>query len=220
MKFNYRNPLFSIVSDKYLARKYVSDKIGEKYLIPLYGVWDKFDDINFEELPNQFVIKCNHDSGGLVICNDKTTMNIKKSKKIITKSLKSNFYYIGREYQYNAIKPKIICEKYLDDNGKIPDDYKIYCFNGKPDIVLLCKDRFTQGSHRARYLFYDKDWNFLPFNKGDDLIEKPNIVKPENLDEMLKIAETLSKDFIFARIDLYNINGKIYFGEITLSPNA
>lgn len=220
LKFNYRFPLQSIVSDKYLARDYVEEKIGKQYLIPLYGVWDKFDEIDFNILPEQFVLKCNHDSGGLVICQDKNKFVLSKAKKIIENSLKDNFFYIGREYQYKNIKPKILCEKFISDNGNVPMDYKIYCFNGIPDSILVCKDRFKNNSHRAQYFFYDLEWNFLRYNKGDDNIENPNIDKPKNLEKMIEIAKELSKDFIFARIDLYNINGKIYFGEITLTPNS
>lgn len=220
LKFNYRFPLQCIVSDKLLVRDYVAQKIGEEYLIPLLGSWEKYDDINFEKLPKQFVLKCNHDSGGLVVCTDKLELNYKKTRKKIEKSLKSNFYYIGREYQYKNIKPMILCEKFISDNGNVPMDYKIYCFNGKADAILVCKDRFSKNSHRASYLFYDHDWNFMPLNKGDNNIEGSDVPKPENLNKMIEIAEKLSKDFIFARIDLYNINGKIYFGEITLSPNS
>lgn len=220
LKFNYRFPLQTIVSDKYQVRKYVSEKIGEEYLIPLLGVWDKFEQIDFEKLPEQFVLKCNHDSGGLAICTDKNAFNKAEAKKKIEKSLNSNFFWIGREHQYRNIVPKIICEKYISQDGNVPEDYKIFCFNGKPDAILVCKDRFAKGSHRAQYYFYDHDWNFLPYNKRDKQGDDPHVTKPQNLEKMLEIAAILSEDFIFARIDLYNIDGKIYFGEITLSPNS
>ena len=220
MKFNYRFPLQTIVSDKYLVPDYVENKIGIEYLIPLYGNWLNFDDIDFDALPDQFVLKCNHDSGGLAICKDKKTFDQENAKKKINKSLKDNFFYIGREYQYKNIIPRIICEKFISDNGNVPMDYKIYCFNGKPDVILVCKNRFRNDSHRAQYLYFDQNWNFVPLNKGDELSENPNIEKPKNLDKMLSIARKLSEDFIFARIDLYNIEGKIYFGEITLTPNS
>lgn len=220
MKFNYRFPLQTIVSDKYLVRDYVENKIGIEYLIPLYGNWLNFDDIDFDALPDQFVLKCNHDSGGLAICKDKKTFDQENAKKKINKSLKDNFFYIGREYQYKNIIPRIICEKFISDNVNVPMDYKIYCFNGKPDVILVCKNRFRNDSHRAQYLYFDQNWNFVPLNKGDELSENPNIEKPKNLDKMLSIARKLSEDFIFARIDLYNIDGKIYFGEITLTPNS
>lgn len=220
LKFNYRFPLQSIVSDKYLVRKYVAEKVGAEYLIPIYGVWEHFKEINFEKLPDNFVLKCNHDSGGLAICTDKATFDIAKAERKISKSLNDNFFYIGREYQYKFIKPRIICEEFISDNGKIPMDYKIYCFNGVPDVILVCKDRFQNESHRAQYYFFDHQWNFLRLNKGDENITDPKIDKPLHLEEMLEVARKLSQDFLFARIDLYNIDGKIYFGEITLTPNS
>lgn len=220
LKFNYRFPLQSIVSDKLLVREYVKDKIGEKYLIPLIGSWKKYDDIDFSMLPEKFVLKCNHDSGGLVVCNDKEKLNHIEARRKIEKSLNSNFFYIGREYQYRNIKPMILCEKFISDNGNVPMDYKIYCFNGVPDVILVCKDRFSKNTHRASYYFFDQEWNFQPLNKGDDNIRNVDLSKPKNLDEMIEIAKKLSKDFVFARIDLYNVDGKIYFGEITLSPNS
>ena len=126
MKFNYRKPFFSLVSDKYAVRKYIQEKVGEQYLIPLIGRYEKFDDINFEELPNQFIIKCNHDSGGYYICRDKSKLDIKAAKKKINSHLKKNFYYIGREWQYKNIKPCIVVEKLmLDENNELPSDYKI-----------------------------------------------------------------------------------------------
>lgn len=220
LKFNYRFPLQSIVSDKLLVRDYVAEKIGAEYLIPLLGSWENYDDVDFDKLPEQFVLKCNHDSGGLVVCTDKSKLNHKEAKRKLEKSLKSNFFYIGREYQYRNIKPRIICEQFISDNGKVPMDYKIYCFNGKPDVILVCRDRFSNNSHRASYLYFDQDWKFQPLNKGDENLVDVDILKPKNLDKMIEIARELSKDFFFARIDLYNIDGQIYFGEITLSPNS
>lgn len=220
LKFNYRFPLQTIVSDKLLVRDYVASIIGEDYLIPLLGRWNQFEQIDFNSLPNRFVLKCNHDSGGLVICQDKKELDIQKARKKIVSSLHTNFYYIGREYQYKNINPMILCEQFISDNGNVPMDYKIYCFNGKPDIILVCRDRFSRHSHRASYLFFDSEWNFLPLDKGDENITNPDVERPKNLKEMLNIASELSKEFVFARIDLYNIDGKIYFGEITLSPNS
>lgn len=220
MKFNYRFPLQTIVSDKYAVREYVAEKIGTEYLIPLLGVWDNFEKIDFDKLPDQFVLKCNHDSGGLVICTNKKDFDINGARKKIKRSLKSNFYWIGREYQYKNIIPKIICEQYITEDGNVPEDYKIYCFNGIPDAILVCKGRFSKGSHKAQYYFYDHNWNFLPYNKGDTIKNDLKVEKPKNLEKMLEIARKLSEDFIFARIDLYNVDGKIYFGEITLSPNS
>lgn len=220
MKFNYRFPLQTIASDKLLVRDYVKEKIGEQYLIPLLGSWRKYEDIDFSTLPEEFVLKCNHDSGGLVVCKNKKELNYSEARKKIQKSLESNFFYIGREYQYRSIKPMIICEQFISDHGNVPMDYKIYCFNGKPDVILVCKDRFSKETHRASYYFYNQNWDFLPLNKGDDYTSDPEIKKPQNLNKMIEIARKLSEDFLFSRIDLYNIEGKIYFGEITLSPNS
>ena len=220
LKFNYRFPLQSIVSDKLLVRDYVAEKIGAEYLIPLLGTWENYDDVDFDKLPEKFVLKCNHDSGGLVVCTDKSKLDHKEARNRVEKSLKSNFFYIGREYQYRNIKPRIICEQFISDNGKVPMDYKIYCFNGKPDVILVCKDRFSDNTHRASYLYFDQEWRFQPLNKGDETLTEVDVPKPKNLDRMIEIAKELSKDFLFARIDLYNIDGQIYFGEITLSPNS
>ena len=220
LKFNYRFPLQSIVSDKLLVRDYVAEKIGAEYLIPLLGTWENYDDVDFDKLPEKFVLKCNHDSGGLVVCTDKSKLDHKEARNRVEKSLKSNFFYIGREYQYRNIKPRIICEQFISDNGKVPMDYKIYCFNGKPDVILVCKDRFSDNTHRASYLYFDQEWRFQPLNKGDETLTEVDVPKPKNLDRMIEIAKDLSKDFLFARIDLYNIDRQIYFGEITLSPNS
>lgn len=220
LKLNYRMPLQTVVADKLLVRDYVRDRIGGEYLVPLLGNWEHFDDIDFSALPDQFVLKCNHDSGGLVICKNKAELDIPSAKKNIEKSLRSNFYPVGREYQYKNIHPRILCEQFLSDNGNVPADYKIYCFNGEPDCILVCVDRFSQGSNKAKYYFYDKKWSFLRYNIGDDQIDDPHLPQPQGLEKMLEIAKILSSDFIFARIDLYNLNGKIYFGEITLSPNS
>ena len=182
LKFNYRFPLQSIVSDKLLVRDYVKEKIGAEYLIPILGIWGKYDDIDFSLLPKQFVLKCNHDSGGLVVCTDKDKLNHSETRCKIEKSLKSNFFYIGREYQYRNIKPMILCEEFISDNGKVPLDYKIYCFNGVPDVILVCRDRFSKNSHRASYLFFDQEWIFQPLNKGDEDLQETDVPKPENLE--------------------------------------
>lgn len=218
LKFNDRNPLYSLVSDKLAVREYVRNKIGEDYLIPLIGYWKKFNEINFQELPVQFVLKCNHDSGGVIICKDKLKLNLLKAKKKIENSLKRKFFYIGREWQYKNIKPLIICEELLlDKDGNPPADYKISCFDGKVDNIMVCTGRFSKEG--VKFYFFDKNWDFLRYNKGDDKLPiNFTIEKPKNLEKMLEIAEVLSEDFRYARIDLYNLNGKIYFSEITLSP--
>lgn len=218
LKFNDRNPFYAIVVDKYANREYVKRLIGEEYLVPLLGVWDHFDDIDLDKLPNEFVLKCNHDSGGLVICTNKNKLDFKAAKKKIEDSLKCQFYYVGREWQYKNVKPRIICEALLG-NGKVPPiDYKFMCFHGKPDNVMLCYGRETG---IPKYYFFDMDWNLKRYNGwGQRAPEGFTIPKPDNFEEMIRIAEVLSKPFYFARVDLYNINGRIYFGEITLTPNS
>lgn len=220
MKFNYRNPMYSFVSDKIRVRKYIEERIGKEYLIPLIGYWKNFDEIDFKKLPNKFVLKCNHDSGGIIICKDKKELNLKKIKRKLEGNLKRNFFYIGREWQYKNIKPMIMCETLLlDDKGNIPLDYKINCFDGKVDSIMVCEGRFTKEG--VKFYLFDKKWNFLRYNKGDEKLPSDfTLPKPDTLKEMLNIAEVLSKDFKYARIDLYSLNSKVYFSEITLSPNS
>lgn len=218
LKFNDRDPFYAVVVDKYANREYIKRTIGEEYLVPLLGVWDHFEDIDFDKLPNQFVLKCNHDSGGLVICTDKSKLDIKAAKKKIEDSLKCQFYYVGREWQYKNIQPKIICEELLGDGVVPPADYKFACFNGEPDNVMVCYGRETG---TTKYYFFDMDWNLKRYNGWGKKAPKDfTLPKPENFDEMIRIARELSKPYYHARIDLYNINGKIYFGEITLCPNS
>lgn len=220
LKFNDRTPLHSLVSDKYAVRKYIEQEIGEKYLVPLINQWETEEDIDFNTLPEQYVLKCNHDSGGLVICRDNIKLDQKQAVKKLKKSLSRKFYYIGREWQYRNIKPMIICEELLLDNeGNTPADYKIACFNGKADNVMVCTGRFSKEG--VKFYFFDREWKFLPYNKGDEKLPPDfTLPKPDNLDEMFEIAEKLSKPFYYARIDLYNIEGKVYFSEITLCPNS
>lgn len=218
IKLNDHNPLYTMIADKYGNREYVASKIGEEYLIPLLGVWDQFTQIDFDKLPKQFVLKCNHDSGGIVVIKDKFNLNIQKAKACIEKSLNSNFYYVAREWQYKNIDKKIIAEKYLEDSHQELNDYKIYCFNGRPYCTMICKER---SSGKPKYYFYDNDWNFLPYDKTTKNASAKELDPvPVNFDQMLEIASKLSEDFYFARIDLYNVDGRIYFGEITLTPNS
>ncbi|MDO4169325.1 MAG: ATP-grasp fold amidoligase family protein [Lachnospiraceae bacterium] len=218
LKFNDRNPFYTIVVDKLANRDYIKRTIGEEYLIPLLGAWDCFDDIDFRRLPNQFVLKCNHDSGGLVICTDKQKLDRDAARKKIEHSLKCKFYYVGREWQYKNITPKVICEQLIGDGKTLPVDYKFMCFNGKPDSVMVCYGRETGN---AKFFFFDMEWKLKRYNEwGKNAPENFMLPKPKNFERMIEIAEILSKPYYFARIDLYNINGKIYFGEITLCPNS
>ena len=220
LKLNNKKDEYTKLVDKYEVKKYISEKLGEEYLIKTLGVYEKFDDIDFDSLPNRFVIKCTHDSGGLVICKDKSKLDLKKAKKKINKSLKSNFYYIFREYPYKKVKPRIIIEEYMENSdGTDISDYKFYCFNGKAKFVMICTER-QSGS--TKFYYYNRNWE-LQRNMSKDGLKTSNdfyINKPKNLEKMFEIAENLSKDKKFVRVDLYDINEKIYFGEMTFFPSA
>lgn len=218
LKIHDRKSEYTKLVDKYKVKEYVGNKIGVEYIIPTLGVWDKFQDINFSLLPNQFVLKCTHDSGGLIICRDKNSFNIKENKKKIEKLLRRNFYYSGREWPYKNVKPRIIAEKYMvDESNKELKDYKFFCFNGKVKFFKVDFDRFIE--HHANY--YDTNLNLLPFGEvicPPDFNRKIEI--PNNINEMINLAEKLAKDIPFVRVDFYNVNGKIYFGEMTFYPAA
>lgn len=216
LKLYDRKPEYTTMVDKYAVKKYVADIIGEQYIIPTLGVWDHFEDIDFDKLPNKFVLKCTHDSGGLVICRDKSKFNVKIAKRKITKSLKRSFFYLGREYPYKDVKPRIIAEKYMEDSGTTDlKDYKIMCFNGRVRCSFVCSER----SEHLKVTFYDSDWKRMPFERHYPA-SKEDIPKPENYDKMVELAEILSKDIPFVRVDFYEINGHIYFGELTFYPGA
>lgn len=215
LKLYDRNPEYTRMVDKYEAKKYVADIIGEEYIIPTLGVWDRFEDIDFDALPNQFVLKCTHDSGGLVIVKDKQNLDIKKAKNKIEKSLATNFYLRGREWPYKNVKPRIIAEVYMEDekSGELPD-YKYFCFNGEAKVMFIATERSAK--EETKFDFYDMDFNHLPFTNGHPNSTK-NIEKPEKFDEMKILAEKLSKGIPQLRVDFYEVNGKIYFGELTFS---
>lgn len=211
LKLYDRNPEYTKMVDKYEVRKYIAEKIGEEYLIPLLGVWDSFDEIDFEKLPDQFVLKCTHDSGGLIICKDKSKLDINEARKKINKCLKRNFYYLTREWPYKNVKPRIIAEKFMvDESGTELKDYKIFCFNGEPKALFVATDR----PYDTRFDFYDIEFNHLPFTNGHPNAEK-EIKPPKGLSEMTELAKKLSEGMKQVRIDFYDINGKVYFGEIT-----
>lgn len=217
LKLNDRKPIYTTMVDKYEAKKYVADIIGEEYIVPTLGVWDKFDDIDFNKLPNQFVLKCTHDSEGLVIVKGKSKLDIPAAKKKIEKSLKQNFYYIGREWPYKNVKPRIIAESYLvDESGYELKDYKIFCLNGKAEYVEVDFNRAVE--HKLNP--YDLEWNPLNFCDKSKNDYSANIPKPTRLNDMIATAEKLSKDMKFLRVDMYSIYDKFYVGELTLFPGS
>ena len=211
LKLHAKRPEYTMMVDKYDAKEYVRGIIGEDYIIPSYGVWDRFEDINFDKLPNRFVLKTTHDSGWVIICKDKAKFNKKAAKKKVEESMKRSLFYIHREYPYKDLKPRIIIEKLIEEEGcNSLKDYKFFCFDGKVKMLFIATDRPVD----TRFDFFDCDFNHLPFRQGHPLASKP-IEKPESFEEMIKMAEQLSKGIPHVRVDLYNINGKIYFGELT-----
>lgn len=217
LKVYYRDPLITKCADKYLVREYVKEKIGEEYLIDLLGVYDNASEINFNNLPDKFVLKVNHGCGQNIICKDKKTLNIKEAIDKLNKWMRpeSNHYYFNYEWSYKDIRPKIVCEELLEDKNKKGEieDYKIVCANGKAKFVYVCTDRQLD----LKIDFFDLDWNKLPIKKGHEN-NTQKIEKPKKFKEMLKLAELLSKPFPLVRVDLYEVNGQIYFGEMTFSP--
>ena len=219
LKLYDRNPIYPEYVDKYAVRKHVGKIIGERVLIPLLGVWDEFDEIDFDELPSRFVLKCTHDSGGVVICEDKEEFDPKEARAKIEKHLAKNYFDWSREWAYKNIQPRIICEEFLevklDDR---PNDYKFHCFNGEPKNVMVCTDREREN---PSYYLFDQEWNSLKFIFSDlKRSEKFTIPKPEKMDEMFEIAAALSEGIPFVRVDLYFENNRIYFGELTFYPES
>lgn len=212
LKLNDQHEEYSKMVDKIEAKKYVASIIGEKYIIPTLGIWNNVDEIEWNLLPNQFVIKSSDDSGGVIVCKDKTTLDVDKARKKLQR--KNNYYKYNKEYPYRNLKHRIIAEKYLEDESKYElKDYKIFCFNGEPRLLFVATDRLKKGEE-TKFDFYDTDWNHLPFTNGHPNNPNP-IEKPRNFNEMLDIARKLSVGIPQVRIDLYNCNGNIYFGEIT-----
>lgn len=211
LKLYDRDPKYTDLVDKYKVREYVKDKIGEQYLIPLIGVWDSVEDIDFDNLPNRFVLKCTHDSGGVIICKDKVEINIKEVRKKLSYLMKRNFYKLHREWPYKNIKHRIIAEKYMvDESGTQLKDYKFFCFNGEPKMMFVATDRNVD----TRFDFYDMDFNHLDFKNGHENADRC-IEKPSGFEDMKKLAAILSEGIVHVRVDFYDINGKVYFGEMT-----
>jgi len=213
LKLHDRNPLYCTMVDKYEVKNYVAGIIGEEYIIPTLGVWDTFDEIDFDSLPQQFVLKCTHDSGGIVIVKDKATMNLASAREKIEKSLKNNYYYVGREWPYKDVKPRIIAEKYMSDSSESGiDDYKIFNFDGEPAFIEVDYDRFVD--HKRN--LYSIDWEYINASIQFPNDAKHQISKPVVLEEMLDVARKLSNGFVHMRTDFYCIDDHVYFGEITL----
>ena len=213
LKLYDHNPVYTIMVDKYAVKKYVGNIIGEKYIVPLIGKWDKVEDVEWEKLPQRFVIKCNHDSGGLVICKDKSKFDVKAAKKKLSKSLKRNLYYGTREWPYKDVKPCIIAEEYLEDEFGELRDYKLFCFDGVAKALFIATDRQKEGVE-TKFDFFDMEGNHLPFTNGHPNAN-PTPPIPRSINEMKFIAEKLSKGIPHVRVDFYEVNGQVFFGELT-----
>ena len=214
MKLYDHNPLYTKLVDKYEVKQYISEKIGAQYVIPTFGVWDNVEDIDFDSLPNQFVLKCTHDSGGLAICKDKKAFDVKKAKKKLKKSLKRNFFYMGFEWPYKNVKPRIIAEEYMEDaKTKELRDYKFFCFKGEVKALFIATERQKEGED-VKFDFFDADFNHLPFRQGH---ENATILpeKPICFEEMKTLAAKLSAELPQVRVDFYEVDGRVYFGEMT-----
>lgn len=216
LKLFDRDSKYTKLVDKYEVKKYVSSVIGNQYIIPTLGVWDSFDDIDFASLPDRFVLKCTHDSGGVVICKDKSTFDKVKAKRIIQSSLKKNFFYEGREWPYKNVKPRVIAEKYMEDpdSGELPD-YKFFCFDGVVKALFIATDR-QKKDEDTKFDFFDAEYNHLEFTNGHPMA-KETPAKPKCFEEMKELAALLSKGIPQVRVDFYEVNGEVLFGELTFS---
>ncbi len=212
LKLHDRKPLYRRIVDKYEVKRYVSDIIGEEYIIPTLGVWDTVEEIPFDTLPNQFVLKCTHDSGSVVICKDKNELNIEDAKKKLSRSLKRTIFWFGREWPYKDLKPRIIAEKLLGD-GKTPmNDYKVLCFHGEPKLIEVHAGRGTDNHTQD---FYTTDWIRTDIEQTCEPMAVEAIPAPIPLKKILELSRLLSKNFIHIRVDWYVEKEKIYFGELT-----
>lgn len=219
IKLYERNPLMKVFADKYAVKQHVAKILGNDYVIPLYGAWDSFDEIDFDTLPNQFVLKATNAGActGVVICTDKETFDRDAARIRLNKALKEDLYILGREWAYKGMHKRIIAEKFVQDSHGDLKDYKLFCCNGEPKFMSIDYNRSSD--HRSIYL--DMNWNRLPYDDPglkapEDHIEQ----KPEGFDRMLEIARMFAKDFTFLRVDFYNADGHIYVGELTCYPGG
>lgn len=217
LKLYDRKPIYTTMVDKYEVKKRVAEQIGEKYIIPTLGVWDRFDEIDFDRLPNQFVLKCTHDSGGLMICRNKEEFDKKTAKKMLESCLRHSFYWGQREWPYKNVKPRIICEKLISDGANTDlKDYKVFVFHGKAHCIQVDIDRFTN-HHRN---FYSLDWEYIPFTTCYPTAPDTQIPRPNNLNELITVSEKLALSVgnpPFVRIDMYILEDtdQLLFGEMT-----
>lgn len=212
LKLYDRKPVYTVMADKYKAKKYVAGIIGREYIIKTLGVWNRFEDIDFEQLPDRFVLKCTHNSGGLVIVDDKRNMN-KNAGKILNKCLKRNYYNNVREWPYKNIKPRIIAEEYIG-NGNDMMEYKVTCFNGRAGFITICTGPAHTDTRLRTNDSYDLEFHHMPWY-ATYKNSKRKFNKPKEWDLLIKLSEKIAKDIPYLRVDWYICNGRLYFGENT-----
>ena len=217
LKLYDRNPEYTKMVDKYAVKQYVSEKIGSEFIIPTLGVWDNPEDINFSDLPDRFVLKWNHDSGSIVICTDKSILDKREAVSRLKSRQKFSGFWYAREWPYKDVVPKVIAEKYIEDSSGYLNDYKLMCFNGKVRCSFVCTDRFSGDG--LKVTFYDRSWNQMPFSRHYPVSDMP-VPRPKNYDALVHLAEKLSEGIPFVRVDFYDVNDRVYFGEMTFYPGS
>lgn len=226
LKLYNHKPEYTIMVDKILAKEYVSNIIGKEYIIPTLAVWENEKKINFDTLPNQFVLKCNHNSSlGICICKDKNKIDEKQVRKKLKRGLKQDYYLLYREWPYKNVKRRIIAEKFMEDETSDDmveglTDYKFYCFNGEPKFLYVAKANFVNDVKNDLLMHYNLNWEKTPFQRNDHGKLPYDVYKPVNFEKMIEFSKKLSENIPFLRVDWYEINKKLYFGEMTFFPGA
>ena len=219
LKVNYRNPIQTVMVDKHEAKNFIAERVGSQYIIPTLAVWDSVEDIDFDALPNQFVLKSTHDSGGIVICKDKSSLDFEAAKAKLSVSLKRDYSKIAREWAYQNVPRRIIAEEYISELGKDDLlDYKMYSFHGEPKLTVVCSNRFSKIGTRMN--FYDINWEPMGIHFGHYPPLPTEFPKPATYEEMKRLTAELSKDSPFLRVDFYEIKGRLFIGELTFFPGA
>lgn len=221
LKLHDRNPMYTTMVDKVEAKKWVAERIGEEYIVPTFGVWNSADEIDFDKLPDKFVLKCNHNSGRVCICRDKSKLDIPNVRRKLRRWLKQDWFLHGREWPYKNVKRRILAEKMLysdvmNDDQNIAD-YKFMCFDGKVKCLFVVTGRNSDDG--LKMTFFDREWNRMPFTRHYPASEK-TLSRPENFDKMIELAEKLASGIRFLRVDFYEINNSVFFGELTFFPGC
>lgn len=215
LKLYNRNPEYTKLVDKYELKKHVMKSIGKEYVIPTLGIWNSVEEIEWDKLPDQFVLKCTHDSGSVIICKDKSTFDMESACKRLKRALKRNFYWVGREWPYKNVNPRIMAEQYMEDNGELRD-YKFYTFKGNVALLYVATDRMAV-TEETKFDFFDRNYNHLNVLNGHPNAEIPPL-KPQKYEEMIFVAEKIAQEIPHVRVDFYEVAGHIYVGEMTFYP--